>query len=152
MVISVRQQVQLKIDLPQGRMVTVRQVLRMARLIRTTITVINIKLTRETLQIGHILAETAVQRMARLQLVVQPIRPIQVMERIIRVHEEQQPVVIVRPIQRRKGQQPVVIVPTILEQGRRVVAEVRTILVDQEPQGLPVLDLQDQVVVHDADN
>ena len=152
MVISVRQQVQLKIDLLQGRMVTVRQVLRMARLIRTTITVINIKLTRETLQIGHILAETAVQRMARLQLVVQPIRPIQVMERIIRVHEEQQPVVIVRPIQRRKGQQPVVIVPTILEQGRRVVAEVRTILVDQEPQGLPVLDLQDQVVVHDADN
>jgi len=74
------------------------------------------------------------------------------MERIIRVHEEQQPVVIVRPIQRRKGQQPVVIVPTILEQGRRVVAEVRTILVDQEPQGLPVLDLQDQLVVHDADN
>ena len=152
MVISVRQQVQLKIDLLQGRMVTVRQVLRMVQLIRTTITVINIKLTRETLQIGHILAETAVQRMARLQLVVQPIRTIQVMERIIRVHEEQQPVVIVRPIQRRKGQQPVVIVPTILEQGRRVVAEVRTILVDQEPQGLPVLDLQDQVVVHDADN
>lgn len=152
MVISVRQQVQLKIDLLQRRMVTVRQVLRMVQLIRTTITVINIKLTRETLQIGHILAETAVQRMARLQLVVQPIRPIQVMERIIRVHEEQQPVVIVRPIQRRKGQQPVVIVPTILEQGRRVVAEVRTILVDQEPQGLPVLDLQDQVVVHDADN